>query len=83
MSHLAELQIEFKSEANYLSALLAPAGNQNSIEILNAFKRIKRIAKEGIKASKLIIPSFLALPITGEHTQRMTDLTDKRWEEGL
>jgi len=83
MSLLAQLQIDVKDEANYLSALLAPAGNQNSIEILNTFKRIKRIAKEGIKASKLIIPLFTALPATGEHTQGMTDLTDKRWEEGL
>jgi len=84
MSMQAELHIELFEEAKQLAELLKSAGNQNNKQILKAWKRIKWVSKEGIVATKdLIIPSFLALPITGEHTQGMTDLTDKRWEEGI
>lgn len=32
---------------------------------------------------ELIVPSFTELPITGEATQAMSELTDRRWESGL
>lgn len=84
MTALAKLQIDLVKVNKRISDLIAPAGNMPLAELFNTACEAHMITSQlCIAIDKLIIPSFTALPITGEHTQRMADLTDKRWEEGL
>jgi len=83
MSLLAKLSIDLQKANKRIQDLQASAGNMDKKKLIIAWYEAKKLTKQGHKASrKLITPSFLALPVTGEHTQGMTDLTDKRWERG-
>jgi len=81
MSTLAQLQIDLQKKNKRIGDLIASAGNMPMAELFNTACEAHMITSQlCIEINRLIAPSFLALPVTGEHTQGMTDLTDRRWE---
>lgn len=83
MSEIAKLSIDLTRAIKRIQGLQASAGNIDKEELLSAWSVVRTIGKRGFKATKLIIPSFLDLPATGERAEELKQLTDKRWEEGL
>ncbi|MES2586961.1 MAG: hypothetical protein V4536_08590 [Pseudomonadota bacterium] len=84
MSTLAQLQINLYESAKRIGDLISPAGNMNKPELFNTACKAHAITSQiCIEIDRLIIPSFLDLPATGERAEELKQLTDKRWEEGL